>query len=73
MTFLATDSLSHNSPKVESDRLLIGVPDMAAETGISERRLRHWIANGFLTTVTKRGNLWTVPRSKLRADLGLID
>jgi hypothetical protein len=60
-----------NSETEQSDRLLVGVEEMAAVTGQPARRLRHWIRSGFITCVVKRGALLTASRNALKRELGL--
>lgn len=53
------------------DRLLTGVKAIAAEADQPERRMFHWLQAGRINGATKRGDLWTIGRNRLRRELGL--
>jgi hypothetical protein len=66
-------SLDANSPNRNSknDRLLVGVEALAAEAGVPERTMYHWVTTGRVQSAVKRGALWTAARNRFRRELGL--
>jgi len=70
---IVESTISNFNPSTSSDRLLVGVDEIAAELNRPHRQVNHWLDRGFIKCASKRGHLWTAPRKRLRQEFGLLD